>query len=76
MARQRKFKKAEMYDERPSEGAYSTRCRLCWPGLKEGSSSSDSEDELISRDPVDTPVEPQYEKLYRKDAEAFAEWPA
>eukprot|EP00435_Cladocopium_sp_Y103_P037330 s718_g9.t2 len=45
MARQRKFKKAAVFEEEPDEDSYTSSCRLCWQNLGE-SSSSDSEDEV------------------------------
>jgi hypothetical protein len=43
--------------------------------LKVGSSSSDSEDELVGKDPAAVPMGGQWEHLYRKEAEAFDNWP-
>jgi hypothetical protein len=46
MAKQRKFKRATVYETYPDEGTYTSRCRLCWQELKAELSSSDSEDEV------------------------------
>ena len=75
MARQRKFKRAEPFLEEPDEDAYSTRCRLCWPDLRALSSSSDSEDEVLERDPAAEPMGGQWEDLYSKEAMSFDVWP-
>ena len=47
MARKRKFKRAAEFQELPPRESYTSRCRVCWPSLKEDEEmSSDSEDEL------------------------------
>ena len=56
MARHRRFKKATTYDGEPDEGAYTSRCRLCWQDIGKESSSSDSEDEVVESVPEAMPM--------------------